>query len=440
MEQMIWIMDLVGKSVVLVVVFALAASLFASRKSAESHHLLWLGCMFCLALMPVMPVVVPWMLSQETSAAAAGALFELKITSGATQQGSQLTLIDMMAGLYVIVAMLLAMRLGVAALRLRRLTRSARMVTDPRVTAETARLATELQIARLVSVRVGRDLDSPVSFGLFRPQILLPAAADDWSEAVLRDVLLHELCHIKRLDWITSLVSYLIACALWINPLVWFAVRRLHEASENSCDAAVLRTGRAGPDYAESLLGVATGCIHARRSRLTSQLLVQTMHDRNTLKQRISRVLEENVMSSQESKRSARRTLAAVVMLSVAMMGIVGSHQVLKAQEQPNPDAREVDQEMIPLNTVEPMYPKQAADEGIEGWVHVRFTVTADGMVDSESVRVLDAEPAYTFDHTAVAATKQFRFRPRVVAGQAVDVPNVQYVFRYQLQNPDAAQ
>ena len=141
-------------------------------------------------------------------------------------------------------------------------------------------------------------------------------------------------------------------------------------------------------------------------------------------------------MSAQQSKRQMRRSLAAVALLSATVLWVMGSHQMLQAQEQPNPESRDVDQELIPLNTVEPMYPQQAADERIEGWVHVRFTVTADGVVDSDSIRVLEAEPPYMFDHTAVAATKQFRFRPRVVAGQAVDVPNVQYVFRYELEAP----
>ncbi|MEC8858681.1 MAG: M56 family metallopeptidase [Pseudomonadota bacterium] len=436
MEQAIWLMDLLGKSVLLVLVFVFADKLLSKRRVAASQHLLWLGCLCCLIMLPVTGVILQGIQVEETAGAPASALFELRVSTLQSESAGSWSFVTLLIVLYASVAVLLASRLPIAAVRLANIMRQSQLPAAARIEAQLSDLKGRLQISRPVALRINDSLDSPVSFGLLRPQILLPKTATSWSDSVLTDVLLHELCHIKRLDWLTALMSYLVACAFWINPLVWVAVRRLHESSENSCDAAVLRAGRMNTDYAESLLGVATGCIHARRSRRISSLLVQTMHDRNTLKQRISRVLEENVMNAQQSKRELRKSLAAIVILSVAALGVMGSQQVLQAQEQPNPESREVDQEMIPLNTVEPMYPQQAADEGIEGWVHVRFTVTADGAVDSDSVRVLDAEPAYTFDHTAVAATRQFRFRPRVVGGQPVEVPNVQYVFRYALEEP----
>ncbi len=61
----------------------------------------------------------------------------------------------------------------------------------------------------------------------------------------------------------------------------------------------------------------------------------------------------------------------------------------------------------------------------------MRFTVIADGSVEESSVSIVDSQPAEVFDSSAIAAAKQFLFSPRIVAGQAVDVPNVQYVFRF---------
>ncbi len=60
--------------------------------------------------------------------------------------------------------------------------------------------------------------------------------------------------------------------------------------------------------------------------------------------------------------------------------------------------------------TVEPDYPRAARDAGIEGWVDLEFTVRTDGSVDA--VRVLDAEPAATFEAAAVAAISRWRFEP----------------------------
>lgn len=90
------------------------------------------------------------------------------------------------------------------------------------------------------------------------------------------------------------------------------------------------------------------------------------------------------------------------------------------------------DGEMLPLVNIQPTYPTRAAQRGIEGWCQVAFTVTETGGV--RDVQVVDAEPRGMFDSASVRAAERFRFQPRVVNGVAVEVPNVQYVFRFQLE------
>jgi protein TonB len=90
------------------------------------------------------------------------------------------------------------------------------------------------------------------------------------------------------------------------------------------------------------------------------------------------------------------------------------------------------DGDMLPLVNVSPSYPTRAAQRGIQGWCQVRFTVTAEGGV--RGVEVVDAEPQGIFDRSSIRAAERFRFQPRVVDGEAVDVPGVQYVFRYELE------
>ncbi|MDT8428834.1 MAG: TonB family protein [Pseudomonadales bacterium] len=90
------------------------------------------------------------------------------------------------------------------------------------------------------------------------------------------------------------------------------------------------------------------------------------------------------------------------------------------------------DGDMLPLVNVTPQYPTRAASRGIEGWCQVSFTVTETGGV--RDVVVIDAEPRGMFDNSSIRAAERFRFQPRVVNGEAVEVPNVQYVFRYQLE------
>lgn len=92
------------------------------------------------------------------------------------------------------------------------------------------------------------------------------------------------------------------------------------------------------------------------------------------------------------------------------------------------------DGDFLPLVAIAPQYPTRAAQRGIEGWCLVSFTVDGLGNVVEDSIVVVDAEPPNIFDRSSVRAAARFKFQPRVVNGQGVEVPGVQYVFRYELE------
>src|SRR6266550_8061210 len=73
-------------------------------------------------------------------------------------------------------------------------------------------LAFELGLARHVRLLQANGPAMPMTWGIRRPTILLPAEADDWSAERRRDVLLHELAHVKRHDFLIQLIAR-IACA-----------------------------------------------------------------------------------------------------------------------------------------------------------------------------------------------------------------------------------
>ncbi|NLO53369.1 MAG: energy transducer TonB [Gammaproteobacteria bacterium] len=76
------------------------------------------------------------------------------------------------------------------------------------------------------------------------------------------------------------------------------------------------------------------------------------------------------------------------------------------------------DAEVIPLNEVLPVYPDSARRRGIEGYVKLAFTITADGKV--ENVRVLESSPANVFERAARRAAIRWRFSPRSEDGRLV--------------------
>ena len=96
--------------------------------------------------------------------------------------------------------------------------------------------------------------------------LLVPAEAEAWPDERRRLVLLHELAHVRRWDWLTQLVAH-VACAMyWFNPLVWLAARQMRIERERACDDLVLASGAKASDYAQELLALAAGLSDSRLS------------------------------------------------------------------------------------------------------------------------------------------------------------------------------
>jgi protein TonB len=89
------------------------------------------------------------------------------------------------------------------------------------------------------------------------------------------------------------------------------------------------------------------------------------------------------------------------------------------------------DGEFMPIVKVAPAYPRRAAQRGLEGYVVVEFTVTSLGTVTNPIV--LEAEPPGVFDKAALDAVKKFKYKPQIVEGQAVEVPGVRNIIRFEL-------
>lgn len=77
--------------------------------------------------------------------------------------------------------------------------------------------------------------------------------------------------------------------------------------------------------------------------------------------------------------------------------------------------------ELVPVTSVQPVYPAAALHAGQEGYVDLHFTASSDGRV--EDVIVAASKPAGVFDAAAIRAMKRWRFKPVTVDGAAVKQP-----------------
>jgi beta-lactamase regulating signal transducer with metallopeptidase domain len=204
-------------------------------------------------------------------------------------------------GLWLTGALAVLAPLAVSLLRVSYQRRQARLVRDAAWIEALEGARADLGIRRAVELLEGGDAVMPMTWGWRRPVVLLPAGAHSWPASRRRAVLLHELAHVARGDYLTQLLSELARALHWWNPLVWRAARKLRLESEHACDDQVLTAGARASDYAGDLLDIArslralratapAGLAMARPSELTGRLLavLDPRRNRRSLSRRLA--------------------------------------------------------------------------------------------------------------------------------------------------------
>ncbi len=356
--------DAAIKSVALLVpAFVLTA--FMRRASAAARHAVWLLAVVGLFALPVVSAVLPaWRVlpgwfdltpvtvaettpaanapavsrsiptpavrseplqetipTRETAIPAMAGTPPTRLAALATEDGSSPTvsrrhpepsLLAWVPLFWAAGACLILAWLGLSSLSLRRLRRSCEPVRDGSWTTLLGQLSRQLRLHGPVQLLQSPRRAMPMTWGIFRRRLLLPAEASQWPADRRRAVLLHELAHIKRRDLPAQLVTQ-IACAFyWFNPLVWIAARRMVAERERACDDVVLTAGPAPCDYADHILDIAAGL---RSSPLAGAAAI-AMARPSGLERRLLAILDDR-----RCRRALTRT--TIVILVALFAGIV---------------------------------------------------------------------------------------------------------------------
>ncbi|MCG8415363.1 MAG: M56 family metallopeptidase [Pseudomonadales bacterium] len=282
-------------------------------------------------------------------------------------------------------------------------------------------LRSQLGITRKIRLGDTHLTDSPVTFGTLRPTVIVPSTSYYDDLCLLENVLLHELGHIKRFDYLTYLAAYLLASCNWFNPFVWFALRRLSLESEFACDDEVLCSEQRRAEFANQLVSIARTSL----LRTESKLAARAMASKGELTQRVEHILYGSCINQSGRTHSSfypiAMLLCAFVLASAGKVFAIGEADGVSSE-----NLRLVYSEL-------PEYPQSAYEKGETGLTQFSFRVTAEGKVDPDSIIILYSSPQHTFDAASIAALKNFEFAPRRINGRNVATPGVMYSFRFDL-------
>ena len=139
-----------------------------------------------------------------------------------------------------------------------RMRREGRPLTEGPVPAMLEQLQRSLGLTRRIRLLVTDRLASPAVAGVLVPVLILPLTLlTALTPEQLRFILLHELAHIRRGDYLVNLFQLLVEALWFFNPAVWWLSRQIRLEREACCDAVAIELSGAPVEYARTLLQVA---------------------------------------------------------------------------------------------------------------------------------------------------------------------------------------
>ncbi len=140
-------------------------------------------------------------------------------------------------------------------LQIRHIRKETESITDTQLDEIFALALTKFSLAKQVVLRSSRKMLIPFTVGHFRPMIVLPLAIiTQLPYEQIESILLHELAHIKRHDYIVNFFQRIIETLFFFHPMVWLLSGYIREQRELLCDDLVLLKTSKRADYAKALL------------------------------------------------------------------------------------------------------------------------------------------------------------------------------------------
>ena len=248
--------------------------------------------------------------------------------------------------------------------------------------------ALRLGLAPNASIRSHERVSQPVTFGLRRPIVLVPPALATMAADTQGAVVCHELLHVNRRDWLSTIGEELVRIVLWFHPAIHWALDQAQCSREELVDAQAVAITGARRSYMNALLAF------ANRPALAPATLFAR---RNHLAVRIRRIAEEVPMSR---RRMVAAGAALVSVLVTSTWRIVSAlpltaaaiaqapappsqGAVLRTYLSPDGIRIQISSRSMPrpAGGLQPIYPPDLRRLGVGATVTLTLNVNAAGQV-----------------------------------------------------------
>ncbi len=409
-----------------IVILASAGTLLAyvfrlrvPRISLVYWQILFLACL-------LLPALQSWNhpIQVETSEIAGVVYFEIPNEEIAANQKSSFSITPEAIVLVLIAgAFLRIIWLALGCFRLRRFLRHSKFLSAMPPIGENLSSRIGVQARFFLS----NEIDTPATFGLVNPTVILPGSFLEMGEACRESIVCHELLHVRRRDWAVILIEEIIRSFYWFHPAVWWLLARIRLAREQAVDNEVVRLTGGKQPYLDSLLEIARSC--GRPKAVPAPLFLKERH----LVQRVALLLKEASMNRIRlaiSLAGIAVLLAGTVRLASGWFPLTGTPVTVQedtAEMQSNASKRapiRVGNKIMGsklIRKVDPEYPELAKRARVSGNVIVQVTANKEGNVSG--AEVINGHPLLNV--AAVKAVKQWQFSPTLLNGEAVPVTAV---------------
>ena len=348
------------------------------RLRAPALRLIWFQSILLLCL--CLPVLQPWKSTPASDrffgVPVAGSAAQVEQASGAQPRHAE-TFSPISVMVFVlcagIVARMLWTLLGFWALSRYRRTAHPCRFQEPLVDDFVRRFG--------VTARFGLSdqVAGPITFGLRSPLILLPSRFLQMDRQSQEAILCHELLHVRRKDWVFTVLEEFVLAALWFHPAIWWLVSEIRLSREQVVDREAIEMTGSRDHYVQALLNAACSG--------SSWLVPATSFLwRKQLVQRVAAITQSFAISRTRLISSMVTVLAGTLLVArMATLSFPISSEVYAQLQSSELIQVEAGGDHL-LHRAPLEYPKLAAERHVEGVVAVNAEIDDRGFVSDAHV------------------------------------------------------